>query len=63
MDKKDLIKLQEDAFEVLELLEDTASHLCDDRKLSGQKVWTMIHAFAKLKVEEFPEPFYLIGHH
>ena len=33
MDKKDLIKLQEDAFEVLELLEDTASHLCDDRKV------------------------------
>ena len=31
-------KLKLDAFEVLEVLEDAASHLCDERKLSGQKV-------------------------
>jgi len=43
-------KLKLDAFEVLEVLEDTASHLCDERKLSGQKVWTMIHSFAKIKI-------------
>ena len=54
-------KLKLDAFEVLEVLEDSVSHICDERKISGQKVWTMIHSFSKLKVEEFPEPFYLIG--
>ena len=54
-------KLKLDAFEVMEVLDDAAIQLCDERKLSGQKVWTMIHSFAKLKVEEFPEPFYLIG--
>tara|TARA_B100001057_G_scaffold474744_1_gene540696 strand:- start:142 stop:333 length:192 start_codon:yes stop_codon:yes gene_type:complete len=58
---EELEQLKSDAFEVLEVLEDTASHLCNDRKLSGQKVWTMIHSFAQLKVDEFPEPFQLIG--
>ena len=58
---EELEQLKLDAFEVLEVLEDTASHICDEKQLSGQKVWTMIHSFAQLKVDEFPEPFQLIG--
>ena len=38
-------KLKLDAFDVLEVLEDTVSHICDERQLSGQKVWTMITFF------------------
>ena len=42
---------------VLEVLEDTVSHICDDKKLSGLKVYTFIREFATLKLQEFPEPF------
>ena len=57
MDKKDMKKLCDDAFEVLETLEDTVSYLCDEKKLSGLKVYTFIREFATLKLQEFPEPF------
>ena len=57
MDKKDMKKLCDDAFDVLEVLEDTVSYLCDEKKLSGLKVYTFIREFATLKLREFPEPF------
>ena len=57
MNKKDMQKLCDDAFDVLEVLEDTVSHICDDKKLSGLKVYTFIREFATLKLQEFPEPF------
>ena len=50
-------KLCDDAFEVLETLEDTVSYLCDEKKLSGLKVYTFIREFASLKLQEVPEPF------
>ena len=50
-------KLCDDAFDVLETLEDTVSYLCDEKKLSGLKVYTFIREFATLKLQEFPEPF------
>ena len=52
-------KLCDDAFDVLEVLEDTVSHICDDKKLSGLKVYTFIREFATLKLKEFPEPLTL----
>tara|TARA_Y100001935_G_C17223154_1_gene466365 strand:- start:830 stop:1015 length:186 start_codon:yes stop_codon:yes gene_type:complete len=52
-----LEKLQDDAFNVLEVLEDAVAHVCDDKKLSGQKVWAFVKEFATLKTQEFPEPF------
>tara|TARA_B100000927_G_scaffold49569_1_gene36352 strand:+ start:549 stop:737 length:189 start_codon:yes stop_codon:yes gene_type:complete len=57
MNKKDIQKLNDEAMEVLETLEDTVSFLCDDKKLSGLKVYTFIREFATLKLQEFPEPF------
>ena len=52
-----MMKLCDDAFEVLETLEDTVSYLCDEKRLSGLKVYTFIREFATLKLQEFPEPF------
>ena len=39
-------KLFDESMEVLELLEDTVAYHCDDRKISGQKVWSMVAAAA-----------------
>ena len=47
-------KLFDESMEVLELLEDTVSYHCDDKKISGQKVWSMVAAAAMVKLKEFP---------
>ena len=57
MDKKDMKKLCDEAFDVLEVLEDTVSYLCNEKKLSGLNVYTFIREFSTLKLQEFPEPF------
>ena len=46
--------LQNQAIEVLNLIEDSVEMLCDEHVISGEKVWTMIYSLAELKVNEFP---------
>ncbi len=46
--------LQNQALEVLNLIEDSVEMLCDEHLISGEKVWVMIHSLAELKVNEFP---------
>ena len=55
-------KLFDESMEVLELLEDTVSYHCNEKKLSGQKVWSMVAAAAMVKLKEFPDDdiFYLM---
>ena len=48
-------KLFNESTDVLELLEDTVAYHCDDKKLSGQKVWSMVDAAAMVKLKEFPD--------
>ena len=48
-------KLFDESMEVLELLEDTVSYHCNEKKLSGQKVWSMVAAAAMVKLREFPD--------
>ena len=45
-----------EATKVLEVIEDTVSHVCDENKLSGEKVWHMIAAMSMLKCQEFDTP-------
>ena len=47
--------LQEQAINVLEIIEDSVESICDEHVISGEKVWTMIYSLAELKVNEFPE--------
>ena len=47
-------KLFDESMEVLELLEDTVAYHCDDRTISGQKVWSMVAAAAMAKLQDFP---------
>ena len=48
-------QLKEEAYTVLETIEDTVEHICGEYMLSGEKVWTMINALSEAKMDEFPE--------
>lgn len=50
--------LQLQALEVLELMEDNVEYLCDQEKMSGEMVWTMIAALADAKLAQFPSNWY-----
>ena len=53
-------KLFDESMDVLELLEDIVAYHCDDKKISGQKVWSMVAAAAMAKLQDFPsdEPIF-----
>ena len=45
--------LQEQAYEVMETVEDNVEYLCDEYMMSGEKVWVMIRALRDYKLTEF----------
>ena len=47
-------QLYQQAMELLELIEDSVEHYCDENIISGQKVWSMIESMAEAKLDEFP---------
>ena len=47
--------LQQQATLVMEHVEDIVEHICDEYKLSGEKVWVMIRALSDYKLNDFPE--------
>ena len=49
-------QLKEQAYNVMETIEDTVEHFCHEYMLSGEKVWTMIGALSDAKLDEFPDP-------
>ena len=53
-DSQELLRIQ--ATEVLEMIEDCVESICDEKRLSGEKVWVMINALSVAKINEFPEP-------
>ena len=49
--------LQEQAYNVMETVEDIVEHICDENRMSGEKVWVMIRALSDYKLAEFsPSP-------
>ena len=48
--------LQEQAYNVMETVEDIVEHICDENRMSGEKVWVMISALSEAKIAEFPSP-------
>ena len=46
--------LQQQAITVMEHVEDIVEHICDENRLSGEKVWVMINALSDAKLAEFP---------
>ena len=45
--------LQQQATLVLEHVEDIVEHICDENRISGEKVWVMINALSDAKLAEF----------
>ena len=48
-------QLQNEASEVLEMLEDMVEYVCKEHTISGEKVYFMIHELSRIKLEQFPQ--------
>ena len=47
--------LQQQAITVMEHVEDIVEHICDENRISGEKVWVMINALSEAKISEYPD--------
>ena len=47
-------QLQSEAMEIMELIEDVVEYHCDEKLISGEKMWVMINALSTYKLNEFP---------
>ena len=56
MNNEQYEQFYKEATKVLEVIEDSVAHICNENKLSGEKVWHMICAMSTLKCEEFDTP-------
>ena len=41
--------------EITGIFEDTVQHVCEEYRLSGQLVWTIVETLATAKLREFPD--------
>ena len=48
-------QLEYEAAEVLEMLEDMVEYVCNEHRISGEKVYFMIHELSRTKLNEFPQ--------
>ena len=47
-------RLQEQAVELLDLIEDTSEHFCDEHFVSGEQFYVMMSALCDAKLRQFP---------
>ena len=57
MNHNEMTKLQNDAINLLELIEDTSEHFCDEHFVSGEQFYVMMKALCDAKLKEFPFDF------
>ena len=50
-------RLHEQAINLLELIEDTSEHFCDENTISGEQFYVMMKALCDCKLKEFPLDF------
>ena len=50
-------RLHEQAVSLLELIEDTSEHFCDENTISGEQFYVMMKALCDAKLKEFPLDF------
>ena len=48
-------QLENEAMEVLEMMEDMVEYVCNEHRISGEKVYFMIHELSRIKLNEFPQ--------
>ena len=49
-------KLEHQAVEVMQLIEDSVEYYCTENVISGELVWSMIKGLAEAKLNQCPEP-------
>ena len=54
MNNNETQKLQNDAINLLELIEDTSEHFCDEYRVSGEQFYVMMSALCDAKLRQFP---------
>ena len=54
MNNNEMTKLQNDAVNLLELIEDTSEHFCDEYRVSGEQFYVMMSALCDAKLRQFP---------
>ena len=54
MNNNETHKLQNDAINLLELIEDTSEHFCDEYRVSGEQFYVMMSALCDAKLRQFP---------
>ena len=54
MNHNEMTKLQNDAVNLLELIEDTSEHFCDEYRVSGEQFYVMMSALCDAKLRQFP---------
>ena len=47
-------RLHEQAVSLLELIEDTSEHFCDEYRVSGEQFYVMMSALCDAKLRQFP---------
>ena len=48
-------QLENEAMEVVEMLEDMVEYVCNEHRISGEKVYFMINELSRLKLQQFPQ--------
>ena len=48
-------QLESEAMEVLEMLEDMVEYVCNEHRISGEKVYFIIHELSRIKLQQFPQ--------
>ena len=48
-------QLENEAMEVLEMMEDMVEYVCKEHTISGEKVYFMINELSRIKLEQFPQ--------
>ena len=57
MNNNEIKRLQDNAINLLELIEDTSEHFCDENTISGEQFYVMMKALVDCKLREFPIDF------
>ena len=57
MNTKEIKRIQRQSIDLLELIEDTSEHFCDENRISGEQFYVMMKALVDCKLKEFPLDF------
>ena len=57
MNNNEMERIQQNAINLLELIEDTSEHFCDENQVSGEQFYVMMKALVDCKLKEFPLDF------